>query len=971
MLRILFVMASAVVSLVVMAAPATIYVSTQGKDAWSGKLATPNKTGTDGPFATLIRARDEVRKLKGAGPVTVQLRGGVYRVTETLNLGKDDSGTAAAPVAWEAAPGETVRLVGGARLTDWKPVSDPAVLARLDPAAQKQVLRVDLKAAGVTDLARPAPVGGPAAQLVCNSRYMTLARYPNVGEWMKIAGIPQGGTLVKTEMDNHYGRWAYSGDRPAKWQDVSDLWVHGYWVWDWADAYERVQKLDLEKHEVSPEPPFHGYGYRKGQRFYFLNVLEELDSPGEWYLDRKTQMLYFWPPCPIKQAEVIFPELQQPMIVLQDAQYVRVRGLTLEGSRDAAITMKDGSHNEIAGCTVRNFGAQTAVSIGGTENGLRSSDVYEVAGTGIDLSGGDRKDLTPGNNYVVNCEIYRAGQVYRTYHGAIALSGVHNRIAHCFIHDLPHQGIGYSGNDHVVEYCDFTGIAQETGDVGVLYSGADWTFMGHEVRNNYFHGIHGPGGLGCFTIYPDLPCGGINLHHNVFYDVDQVFHTNSGRAMVIENNLFLRCRGISFSTWTDAQKFKLGGDWHMVENLQAVKYDQPPYSTRYPALQHLAADFALGDDQILQREIPKDNLVRRNVSWGCGFFLSVHPTASLNDVRCENNVIANDVVFSGSFDGSGKGRAYNNGDPEVAAEFAKRGNIIVKGDPGFGDLQTQAFQLTANSPGHKVGFEPIPFKCIGLERDEYRKTLPLRAYTPLLAPASCNFVNAQEVTLLPTPQPGGASTVIRYTLDGTEPTAQSAVYKQPLKLARSAIFKAAAFVTAGKQTVRSETVSATYKAMVLERGAIYLSDLPERDLVAYLPCWVKDHNHVGQAISIAGNEYPKGILLHPAEGADGKGMGRVVYDLSGSLSKARRFQAVVGIDDAVEKYKMGSATFIVEVMREGKWQRLYESPVLKVGEKPLTVDVDIAGAQQLRLITTDGGDGISCDHAEWADARLN
>ena len=203
----------------------------------------------------------------------------------------------------------------------------------------------------------------------------------------------------------------------------------------------------------------------------------------------------------------------------------------------------------------------------------------------------------PGNNYVVNCEIYHAGQVFRTYHGAVSLSGVHNRIAHCYIHDVPHQGIGYGGNDHIIEYCDFTRIAQETGDVGVTYTGADWTFMGHEFRGNYFHNIHGPGGLGCFTIYPDLPCGGINLHHNVFYDVDQVFHTNSGRAMVVENNLFLRCRGLSFSTWTQDHMFKPGGSWHMVENLQAVKYDQPPYSTRYPALQHLAADFALGGRQ--------------------------------------------------------------------------------------------------------------------------------------------------------------------------------------------------------------------------------------------------------------------------------------------------------------------------------------------------------------------------------------
>ena len=85
------------------------------------------------------------------------------------------------------------------------------------------------------------------------------------------------------------------------------------------------------------------------------------------------------------------------------------------------------------------------------------------------------------------------GGCYRTYHGAFNLRGVGNRIAHCWIHEVPHQGIGYSGNDHIIEYCDFEKIAQETGDVGAIYAAADWTFMGNEFRYNYFHNIHGPG----------------------------------------------------------------------------------------------------------------------------------------------------------------------------------------------------------------------------------------------------------------------------------------------------------------------------------------------------------------------------------------------------------------------------------------------------------------------------------------------
>ena len=89
----------------------------------------------------------------------------------------------------------------------------------------------------------------------------------------------------------------------------------------------------------------------------------------------------------------------------------------------------------------------------------------------------------------------------------------------------------------------------------------------------------------------------------------------------------------------------------MVENLHSVPYNKPPYSTRYPTLLNLEADFALGPDHVLQRALPKDNLIRRNVSWG-GKFLDVGPLAGREHVRVEENLIADDDLFSGSFMGA-------------------------------------------------------------------------------------------------------------------------------------------------------------------------------------------------------------------------------------------------------------------------------------------------------------------------------
>ena len=98
-----------------------LYVSTTGNDAWSGRVPQPNGARTDGPFATLAKARDAVRALRK--PATVRIRAGTYALTEPLIFTPRDSGTPRSPVIYEAAPGETVVLSGGRRITGWKPVA--------------------------------------------------------------------------------------------------------------------------------------------------------------------------------------------------------------------------------------------------------------------------------------------------------------------------------------------------------------------------------------------------------------------------------------------------------------------------------------------------------------------------------------------------------------------------------------------------------------------------------------------------------------------------------------------------------------------------------------------------------------------------------------------------------------------------------------------------------------------------------
>lgn len=209
---------------------ATYHVSPTGNDADPGSRAKP--------FATLTRARDAVRQLKASGSqaeaLSVTVHGGTYRLETSLVLGPEDSGTASAPVVWEAAPGEEVRLSGGIAVVSnrFQPLTETALLERLDPAARGQIVRADLRGLGLSELAGfPDKFRGvPAApELFFNDQRMTLARWPNEG-WVTIARIIDPGSVPREgEKDDRPGIFEYDGERPARWNVQRGVWLQGYW----------------------------------------------------------------------------------------------------------------------------------------------------------------------------------------------------------------------------------------------------------------------------------------------------------------------------------------------------------------------------------------------------------------------------------------------------------------------------------------------------------------------------------------------------------------------------------------------------------------------------------------------------------------------------------------------------------------------------------------------------------------------
>jgi hypothetical protein len=906
----------------VAAMAAEFHVGVNGNDGNNGTKARP--------FATLERARDAIRELKAKGPlpeggVTVWLHGGVYRLERSFELTAEDSGTAEAPVVYRAMPGETVRLVGGPAIPPeaFVPVTDAGVLQRLDESARGEVVQADLQALGLTDFGGEWPVkfrgyaGWP--ELFVDSRPMTLARWPNEG-YARVAQVIDPGSKPRWgETPDRGGTFQYDGDRPARWTQAGEVHLSGHWAFQWFDECLKVAKIDPAAKTISFVAP-HVYGLGTGfvGEYFALNLLEELDSPGEYYLDRDTGLLYLWPPEPLAGKEIGISFLADPLVKMTDAAFVTVRDVVFEFARGQAATISGGHDNLIAGCTVRNI-ATDAISVsGGTNNGVLACDLYGMGGGGISLSGGDRATLTPCGNYADNNHIHHFGRLFRAHHDAINLNGVGCRASHNLIHDAPHHAMDFGGNDHVVEFNEMHHVCLESDDAGAIYTGRNWTVRGTAIRNNYFHDVGSGAGVGNQAIYLDDTACGTTCVGNVVANVYRAFLIGGGRDNVVENNVMVNCpipvhidnRGMG-GEWLEGQEVytKLRND------LKEVPYQGDLWRARYPTLANILE---------IENGLPAGNVIARNLMFRCG---------GMN--------LAKEAQEHSTFEA----------------------NRETKDDPGFVDAAHGDFALKPDAAAFAQipGFKAIPFGQIGLVTDAYRRTIP--AATPWIEPQPGGFVGELQVTLgCRTP-----NAVIRYTLDGSEPTAKSPRYTAPLKLTATAAVKAVAWGPGGGEGSQSGAASATFTALRLGTGAgVYLSDLVPTESFVHGGL-KKDANYSGAPITIAGRQFTKGLSTHPETTEQG-GRAVVVYSLERGLAAAKRFRAWVGIDDSAQN--AGSCTFIVEVERNGQWEKVYESNVLRGGQAAAEVDVDISGASRLRLTTTDAGDNINSDHAEWAEARV-
>lgn len=599
----------------------TYYVSTKGSDNYLGSLSRP--------FRTAQKALDAAAVHKG-DTVEVLFRGGIYQLANSVKIKGEN-------LVLRPYNNEKVSFTGGVSLGKniIRSVKDEKVISLLQHDVKDKVKEIDVKSLGV-DLAGITPKGfGRAAlpswsELFVNGKPQHVSRWPNdstvlIGKVHCTGDIPRN---KRFGIGNPV--FEYFEDRPSTWKSKDDVWIAGYFAYGYADDMIPVKSINPDEKTITAAIPTM-YGFISGasfRRWYALNLLEEIDVPGEYVIDKSNGKIYFLP-CDEKIYDVNISIMDEPMFYIEESKNVLIQGFTYEYSRGMGIYMDTSENVKVDSCIFRNLG-YVAVSIGrgdlpdgniyktqhdsdkkykdgvggvigalssrlyddrlfnrsaGTNNGITNCIIYQVGSGGVSLGGGDRCTLTPARNYVENCKIYDFNRIEKSYRPGISIDGVGNRISKCEIFDAPSMAVLINGNDHTVEYCDIHHVCKEVDDQGALYYGRDPSERGLKVRYCYFHDLDSKHRVSA-TYHDDGACG-MEVFGCVYYKAGTMpVLIGGGHDNVYKNNIFVDMP-LAFhidnrmQNWSKSTLDK-GGIFD--QRLKTVKYNQPPYSDAYPSL---------------------------------------------------------------------------------------------------------------------------------------------------------------------------------------------------------------------------------------------------------------------------------------------------------------------------------------------------------------------------------------------------
>ena len=659
----------------------TLCVSIAGNDTWSGRLPEPNAAGTDGPVATVERARDLIRGLKAAGglakPITVLLRHGVYPQAQALVFTAEDSGTQEGPITYQAYPGEKPVISGGKAIRGWQ--ADDSAQSR--ERCGGKLWRVDLSAAQWR-----------FNQLFVNGQRRIRARIPNKGSFLR-----SDGPVSKNNPRAFY----FKEGEVKEWDNLRDIIFVAYHSWETSIHHVRSVDTDAALVTFREPAPWPMGRWEKQQRYYVENVFAGLDVPGEWYLNRATGTLYYYP-LPgedMQRTEAIAPEVTSTLIEFRGRpskdefiEHLHFRGISFQHTNANLRRLRNPGQGEIyqpalimavglrqsvfEDCEVAHTGAHAIwMAAGCADNRVQRCHLHDLGGGGVYIGGGwGIQETAPVERILVdNSFIHDGAHLFHGAHGVWIGRSSYNTVTHNEISNFDYSGIscgwswGFqasSANHNILDYNHIHHLSNGDGlsDMGGIYTLG--VSPGTTERFNHIHDVysyanvsHGSG------LYPDEGSSEILMENNVVYRVRTCpLFMHYGKDCIVRNNILA-----------------FGGKGQM----QRCREDRPCH---YIA----EGNIVYADIQDMLGGVWKsgDWKVGRNVYWST----------------------AGEPTFKGM----------------DFAEWTVKGNDAgsIVADPLFVDAENGDFRLQPGSPALKLGFKPIDLSQTGLYGDDDWVNLP-------------------------------------------------------------------------------------------------------------------------------------------------------------------------------------------------------------------------------------------------------
>lgn len=516
-------------------------------------LYVDSNGGGENTYRSISQAISAAKSIdKTKNQVVINVKGGTYRLNQTIALEKSDSGSNEYPMVIRAEEGKQVILNAGRQVAG-EPLNDNRIKNKIPKQAREKVYKIDLTDLQSKDLGNPNALGanmgstetgayGSIIELIFDDTAMPRATYPNSGsEYVSNLLTSAADSAQYTVENEKFPAASWDLTNGIGWDQNINSAGYNYGQ-NKLLSYDSATKSITVASSTASVPGV-------GARVRYKNLPEFIDQPGEYSVDFTNKCIYFYPPDDKMAKSTYVTTFKEPMIKLTEASNIIFEGITLENGGNDGVVFESTGNCVLKNCTIRNVSG-IGVRMSKTKN--TTVDGCTVNNTGLHgiyiENGGAYRTLTSSGNIVKNCDVYSVGRTAPVgLLGILVYYETGTKLLNNRVHDTPHDAIRLvRGTECTVERNEIYNAVNDTYDAGAIYTGSSrFEGVGNIFKNNYIHDIYladDAKGGSVIGLYWDDQCSGQTAYGNIFDDVSFGMLVGGGDWDTVSNNLFYKSR---------------------------------------------------------------------------------------------------------------------------------------------------------------------------------------------------------------------------------------------------------------------------------------------------------------------------------------------------------------------------------------------------------------------------------------------